>query len=292
MRVTAILAVRNERAYLGNCLGHLIENGLDYIVVDNGSTDGTTELLKQPRFARHLLDVRSHPYNGAFDWTGLMQARETAARDCGADWVLFVSADEVMHSYVAGETLAEGIVRLDAAGAEVIDFNEFVFLPVDQDYASDTPGPQPMRHYYFFEPTRPRLMRARRRALDVSHVAHGGHVLDGARFRLAEESFALRHYLFRDQAHARAKYAARVFRQDELERGWHHNRAGVEANRFDFPSAETLCRLNSISPPNGPCSMSIYSVWDALWSLTLAAWTRLFSPGRRTRRWAATCSPS
>jgi len=243
VHVTAILAVRNERAYLGNCLGHLIENGLDYIVIDNGSTDGAAELLRQPRFAGSLVDYRTHPYEGAFDWTGLMQAREAAAAEADADWVLFVSADEIMHSYVPGETLAQGIERLSQSGADVIDFNEFVFLPIDHDYASDTPGAQPMLHYYFHEPGRPRLMRARRRSLQVSHVAKGGHVLEGAPFQLAQESFALRHYLFRDQAHALAKYTGRVFRQDELERGWHRNRVGVEANRFAFPPTETLHRL-------------------------------------------------
>ena len=245
MHVTAILAVRNERPYLGNCLRHLVENGLDFIVIDNGSTDGTRELLRQAPFSQRLVDYRHHPYEGAFDWTGLMRAREAAASDCGADWVLFVSADEIMHSYVPGETLVDGISRLAAAGADVIDFNEFVFLPVDHDYQVDAPGPQPLQCYYFFEPSRPRLMRARRRSLRVSHVGQGGHVLEGAEFRLAEESFALRHYLFRDQAHAVAKYTGRVFRQDELERGWHRNRSGIDAGRFAFPPAESLHRLGS-----------------------------------------------
>ncbi len=244
MRITAILAVRNERPYLGNCLTHLIDNGLDFILIDNGSTDGTRELLSQPPFADHLVDYRTHPYDGAFDWSGLLQARETAAKESGADWVLFVSADEIMHSYVPGETLAEAIARLDAAGAQVIDFNEFVFLPVDHDYVPDAPGPQPLQHYYFYEPWRPRLMRARRRDLEVSHQAQGGHTFEGD-FRLAGESFALRHYLFRDQAHAAAKYTGRVFKADEVERGWHRNRAGAAAGQFTFPPPQTLHRLAS-----------------------------------------------
>lgn len=244
MRVTAVLALRNERPYLANCLTHLIQNGLDYIVIDNGSTDASAELLRQPEFSRRLVDYRTHPYEGHFDWTGLMQAREAAVRACDADWVLFVSGDEIMHSYVPGETLVEAIARIDATGADVVDFNEFVFLPVDHDYIPDAPGPQPLRHYYFFEPSRPRLMRARRRSLQVSHLAQGGHTFAGD-FRLAEESFALRHYLFRDQQHAFAKYTGRVFRPDELQRGWHRNRVDQAAARFVFPPAERLHQLAS-----------------------------------------------
>ena len=55
MQVVAVLAVRNERPCLGNCLHHLIENEIDFFVVDNGSTDATVELLRERRFRSHLV---------------------------------------------------------------------------------------------------------------------------------------------------------------------------------------------------------------------------------------------
>ena len=234
-RVVAILAVRNERPYLRNCLGHLIDNGIDFFIVDNESTDGTAALLREPRFAEYLVGQRRLPFRGAFDWAGLLRAREEAASGIEADWVVFVSADEIMHSYSAGESLAAAIARADADGYDVIDFNEYVFLPVNVDYVVDCPGWQPLRHYYFFEPSRPRLMRARRRDLRVSHVTTGGHVLEGDSFRLSPESFALRHYIVRDQAHAFRKYTTRVFRPEEIARGWHAARNGQPAVSFALP---------------------------------------------------------
>jgi glycosyltransferase involved in cell wall biosynthesis len=240
VRVIAILAVRNERPYLANCLNHLIDNGLDFAVIDNESTDGTRALLREQRFVRRLTAFRSFPFDGTFDWTGLMRAREEIALYADADWVVFVSADEIMHSYVPGETLSAALARIAAQGFDVVDFNEFVFLPVDGDYVPDCAEPQPLRHYYFFEPARPRLMRARRTGLDVSHVEAGGHVLEGQSYRLSPETFALRHYLFRDQAHASAKYAGRTFRPDELVRGWHGNRVGVPPSRFILPPKSAL----------------------------------------------------
>ena len=149
-----------------------------------------------------------------------------------------------MHSYRDGETLHEAIVRVGRdEDADVIDFNEFVFLPVDHDYAPDHAGPQPMRHYYFHEPKRPRLMRARRRVLAVSHIEAGGHTFTGE-YRLAEESFALRHYIFRDAAHARAKYPTRTFERSELARGWHGNRVNIREDEFVFPPSTELLRLD------------------------------------------------
>lgn len=245
MRVAAVMVMRNEAAYLDNCLGHLIANGIDFYIIDNDSTDATREILARPEIARALIGVEIYPFDGSFDWMGLMQARERAARAVDADWVLFVSADEMMHSYREGETLSAAIGRLARDGWDVIDFNEFVFLPVDGDYRADCGGFPDLHHYYFFEPTKPRLMRARRADLDVSHLNMGGHTFTGE-FKLAPESMALRHYIVRDQAHAFRKYQERVFKVDELARGWHGNRVAQARETFALPAPAALHRLEDV----------------------------------------------
>ena len=88
-------------------------NGIDYVIVDNESTDGTMELLQQPYFAKHLIGYRTHPYPGHMDWESLMLARQAAVDATDTDWILYVSADEIMHSYNAGETLSAAIERAD-----------------------------------------------------------------------------------------------------------------------------------------------------------------------------------
>jgi len=243
MRVVAVFAMRNERPYLANCLDHLIANGLDYFVLDNESDDGSLELLREPRFAEHLVGRGSRPFTGVFDWLDVLGKLEATIADIDADWIVLHAPDEVMHSYTPGETLGDAIARIDAAGFDAIDFDEFVFLPVDHDYVPDQPGPQPLHWYYFFEPSRPRLMRARRRSLNVTWLPSGGHRLHGHAFKLAPETLALRHYMVRNQAHARAKYAGRRFPEAELAKGWHRQRAGQPADRFTFPPTTALSYL-------------------------------------------------
>jgi glycosyltransferase involved in cell wall biosynthesis len=243
MKVAAVMVVRNERPYLGNCLRHLIDNGIDFYIVDNASTDETRDLLASEPFRKSLIGVETYPFDGTFDWQGLVQARENAARRMDADWVLFVSADEMMHSYAPNERLCDAIARIDREGWDVIDFNEFVFLPAERDYTTDCEGYPPLHHYYFFEKHKPRLMRARRADLEISHLDAGGHVFSGE-FALAPETFALRHYIFRTQTHAFEKYSNRVFRSDELARNWHNNRHAQERDKFLFPPVHALQRLD------------------------------------------------
>jgi glycosyltransferase involved in cell wall biosynthesis len=242
MRAAAAMVVRNELPYLGNCLRHLIANDVDFYIVDNESTDGTKALLTEPDIARHLIGLETYEYPGHFDWTGLLAARERAARSLDADWILFVSADEMMHSYRPGETLSAAIERIAKDGFNVIDFNEIVFLPIECDYPSDCGGFPPLLHYYFHEPWKPHLMRARRADLPVSHLDTGGHGFVGE-IKLAPETMALRHYIVRSQEHAFGKYRHRQFAGDELARGWHRDRYSQARDLFQFPAPETLLRL-------------------------------------------------
>src|ERR1700689_1431169 len=106
MRVVAILAVHNERPYLANCLSNLIENEIDFAVIDNGLTDGSTELLRESGFAPHLAGYRHVPFAGVFVWEEILLAQEQLLRTIEADWIVLVAPDEILHSNLPGETLA------------------------------------------------------------------------------------------------------------------------------------------------------------------------------------------
>jgi glycosyltransferase involved in cell wall biosynthesis len=250
VRVTAILAIRNEEAYLANCLRHLVRNGIDFAIIDNGSSDSSAEIYRRREFAAHLVDVQNMPFSGAFSLAEQLRHKMTVIDTIQTDWVIHLDADEVMHSYRHGETLKEALTRLDAGGWNVANFDEFVFLPVESDYQPDAPGCQPMSLYYFFQPHSPRLMRAWRKAGGFSSVDHGGHLLTGPDLRLAPEHLALRHYIVRSQQHAFDKYMTRRFASDEIGRGWHANRVGHSRRSFTLPPMTTLKRLTAAADRN------------------------------------------
>jgi glycosyltransferase involved in cell wall biosynthesis len=241
--VTAVLGIRNEEAYLANCLRHLIRNGLRFAIIDNGSTDASAEIYRDREFAANLVAAIELPFGRAFSLAEQLRRKMELIDAIDTDWVIHLDADEVMHSYRPAETLSEAVSRLDAEGWNVVNFDEFVFLPVEHDYMPDAPGHQPMDRYYFFEPSAPRLMRAWRKASGCSPLENAGHTLVGPDLRIAPEHLALRHYIFRNQEHAFAKYISRTFAPDEIARGWHSNRVNQPHASFLFPPPTTLKRL-------------------------------------------------
>ena len=245
MDIVAIIACRNEESYLENCLRHLLANGISFAIIDHESSDGTVGLLKSPDLRKGLVHYQVLPFIGVFELRAQLDAKEALAERLAADWVIHHDADEVMHSYRQDETLHDAIVRLAAKGANVINFDEFVFLPVDNAYVPGA-GPQPLCHYYFFEPSPCRLMRAWNRRDGLGMKRSSGHRRTGEGIHFADESLALRHYIFRSQMHAYQKYTLRLFSVYETrELGWHANRVNQPINRFGFPPASLLERLDS-----------------------------------------------
>jgi glycosyltransferase involved in cell wall biosynthesis len=243
MVVTAVLGIRNEEAYLANCLRHLVRNGVCFAIIDNGSTDASAKIYRHREFASNLVEAIELPFEGMFSLAEQLRRKMALIETIDTDWIIHLDADEVMHSYHPTETLSEAVSRLDAEGWNVVDFDEFVFLPIEHDYLPDAPGHQPMELYYFFQPLVPRLMRAWRKSSGFSPLESGGHTLLGPDLRLAPERFALRHYIFRNQEHAFTKYCARTFAPDEVARGWHSNRVNRPHTSFLFPPPTTLKRL-------------------------------------------------
>ena len=247
MRILAILAVRNEVDYIGNCIQQFLTSDIDVIVIDNGSTDGTIEVASGLLCDRHSL-VYTQPYRGFFSLQEQLEAKQRIAEDSDADWILHVDADEVLQSPREGESLRAAIERVDAGGSTCVNFEEFVFLPVGTEY-NPRDGPiQRYGTYYFFAPCPLRLMRAWRRSAGLSNVALGGHRLEGGDVNCHSESFVMRHYIVKNQHHAFSKYRDRLYSVDEMKMGWHSNRVGVVPERFVFPSTG----LNTL---HDPCSL-------------------------------------
>lgn len=283
MDIVAVLAIRNEKTYLANALQHLIDNGIRYAILDNESDDGGTEILKEPRFKQNLVHLETLPYDGHFDLVAQLDAKQRLYDALDADWLMHLDADEIVHSYRPGERLDEAITRIAATGADAINFDEFVFLPMDHAYMPDHDGPQPMRNYYYFSQGMPQKINAWRAALRPNKVKSGGHKIHGTEYRLAEETLAMRHYMFTDQDHAYRKYTQRRFAEAELKRGWHVNRAGAGRTTFRFPSKS---RLHALSDPSERALRRDAPKPQHYWQWGLSAWIRRKAKGlaRRLKR--------
>lgn len=115
MRLALTLMVRDEVDVVGAMLDHHLAQGVDVIIVtDNGSIDGTTELL-QSYADRGLIELRHDPVHRKQQAATVTRMARDAAVVHGADWVINADADEFWLPKSPGLTLKQAFEGIPAA---------------------------------------------------------------------------------------------------------------------------------------------------------------------------------
>jgi len=248
MRIVALIAVRNEELTLERCLRHLIGQGVEICLIDNGSTDRTLDIAHS--LARDgVFRIEHLPFDGTFELAKQCALQEQLSGEIVADWFLRQDADEIRHSdNWPAQTLSNAVADIDAQGCNAIGFDEFVFVPTSDDGDFEaTDFVAEMNHYYYYVPfPNHRVnMWKRRRGTPVDLVSSGGHTVNFAGRRIADRALSMRHYIVLGAAHAARKYGpARVYSAAEMDQlGWHRARNTWRHMRFRAPHPSEMKRL-------------------------------------------------
>jgi len=234
VRIVAILASYNERRFIGGCLDHLHEHGVETYLIDNCSSDETVAIAES-RLGQGLIGIEEFLRDGVYDWRGLLQRKEKLAIELDADWIIHLDPDELRLPPPGFGTLSEALHAVDRQGYNAINFDELTFMPTCEAPDHDHPEFQRTLHtYYSFCPQFPhRLTAWKKAAAPAPDIAStGGHRVRFRGLRMYPESFPMKHYLFLSVPHAIEKYVERRYDRDEVSSGWHGWRATLTIERL------------------------------------------------------------
>ena len=126
MKVTAVLTVRNEGAFLLEWLAHHRACGLsDFLVFSNDCDDGTDAMLDRLQaigWLTHLPNPR--PYRGGPQWTALKRA-DRHPLVLNADWLITLDMDEFINIHVGNRTIPALLAALPNATAIPLTWRVF-----------------------------------------------------------------------------------------------------------------------------------------------------------------------
>jgi glycosyltransferase involved in cell wall biosynthesis len=243
------------------CCEHLASQGIEFAVIDNGSTDGTRAIVEsfQGRGLRCIID---HPYPGFYDWVGLLEHKEELARELDSDWFMHLDADEIPEASQRQESLLNCLAAVNAEGYTAVNFDEFVFVPTTADERNEGQDyVQTMTRYFFFEPCPQRLIRAWRSTPDILLSSSGGHAATFSNRRLYPHNFVLRHYIALSMDHLFRKYLGeRTYAAAEVAKGWHSWRPRLADEVVRVPLDEELFDIHKDRGWNKtrPCSKHLF----------------------------------
>src|SRR5579872_2090085 len=111
MPIGIVIVTYNSAAEIGGCLDAAMATGSEVVVVDNGSSDGTLEEVRQRRVA-----VIANTGN-----RGFAAAVNQGVRFLGADYILLLNPDAVLQGGLAALQKACAAPGVGAAGGKLVD---------------------------------------------------------------------------------------------------------------------------------------------------------------------------
>ena len=127
MKITAVLCVRNEGAFLLDWLAHHLACGVTHVVaLSNDCQDGTDLMLDRLAQAGLVTHIRNE---GPHDKGGIQFSRlklaDRAQAVQQADWLLALDIDEFVNVHVGARTLPDLIGALPGASAITLTWRLF-----------------------------------------------------------------------------------------------------------------------------------------------------------------------
>jgi len=112
--LSILVPARNEERSIGECVSSLLAQeypgSLEVVVLDDGSTDRTREILTQLTLTSSRLRVIAGESLPS-DWNGKVWACHQLSRSAAGAWMLFTDADTIHAPDAAARSVAEAIAR-------------------------------------------------------------------------------------------------------------------------------------------------------------------------------------
>ena len=204
MLIIALTPVYNEEQTIAKSIEDSLDNGLVPIVLDNGCTDNTMDIVKS-------LGVQAYQIiTPVYSHIQLIKFGVCNARKLGCDWYVLKDADEIFTTY-SGLKVCEEIEKADRDGYNCMDMDLYEFYPTTADDMSISDYTERIKYYTFLPAPEVRIIKSSPE-ISKSHT----HFADGT-LRMSPVKLILAHYKFLGLEHGKAKVKARRERYDPLE---------------------------------------------------------------------------
>jgi len=239
LKIVGMIPVYNEVDIVGQVIEHLTEQGVNLVMVDNGSTDGSFEVIRR-YLGRGVLSVERLATE-KFEMSLLWRRLHKMMLEHEPDWTFRCSADEFLESPYRGLTLAKAIQLEAERGHNLIQFNNFEFFPTEKDCDDPEIDVRKRLRYYSWHDDNQYLCWKVHPNMNPEKSVHENGFADGTNANVSPNKFVLRHYKIRSYEHGLRKiFHERLprFSPELHARGQniHYDRFGTDRDYFIIDS--------------------------------------------------------
>jgi len=236
MNIVGMIPVYNEADIIGSVIEHNLSQGLELVIFDTGSTDGSYEICS--RYLGNGVLSLERVASAKFEFSLFSETLYKMALKHNPDWAMWSSADEFHESPYPGMLLKQSVEKEAERGYNLIQFNNFEFWPTECDRDStESDVRKRLRYYTWNDDCQFHCWKV----YDGINVGDGGGHYPtfpkNVPVRLAPTKYVLRHYRIRSYAQGMKKvFVDRLPRYSESERrkGWHLHYDKFESDESFF----------------------------------------------------------
>jgi len=201
MKIIALIAAYNEEGVIEKCIENAREQGLDVLVIDNGCTDGTMEIVKK-------LDAPVYEYKTKQHLMPRLCAISVSrAKKIGCDWYVEKDADEMFETY-DGRKVVEVVSEADSLGYNCMRFDLYEFWPTVDDDLSIKDFTDRIQYYSYFGNNQLKMFKNSPEIWTRNSYQAEGTIKESPAVKLI-----IRHYKFISLEQGREKVRARLRRR-------------------------------------------------------------------------------
>jgi|GEM_PF-7019021 len=235
MKVLRMLTVKNEIDILHRNIEWYSNQGIPTVAIDNGSTDGSYELLCSLSSDK-LLSCQQMLTQG-YQEQELLKRVHNLARLHNPDWLVLADADEFYESPVPNESFRDGLERISNEGYNLLQLHNIEFWMTEKDDLSEPDPLRRIRHYSYFDSNRYKAY-PNMPGLDIAtKIGHVPIFPENVPIMLCPQVFISRHYKFRslNQGYQKIKQVAPT--QEHRDQNFHYVQFREESQFFIIPSS-------------------------------------------------------
>ena len=269
MKIIGMIPVYNESDIVGYVVDHLVSQGIELVILDNGSTDGSYEICMHRR-GRGVVSI-ARLETKRFDFDLMIETLNQMALREKPKWILLSAADEFLESPYPGLTLSDSIKLEDSKGFNLIQFNNFEFWPTDKDCESAEPDVRKRIKYYTWnDDMQFRCWRAYPGTKVSGSTGHYPEFPKYVKARIPREKYVLRHYRIRSYRQGLRKiFSERLPRYDEEERSRGLN---VHYDKFGTDPAYYIINSANLIEYRDDGKWRVRKTFDWTWGLQARPW--------------------
>ena len=264
-----MIPVYNESDIIGSVIDHLLSQGIELVILDNGSTDGSYEICERYLSKGVLSLERLITERLEFDLI-LKKLYETALNH-NPDWVLLNAADEFLESPYHGLNLKQAVEADYLRGSNLIQFNNFEFWPTEKDQNSHEQDPKRRMKYYTWNDDL--QFRAWKAHPGITVTGTSGHYPifpTNLKIQIPRTKYIMRHYRIRSYQHGLRKvFTERLprYKIEEQEKGRH-----VHYNNFRQDKRFFVISSGNLNKYDDDGKWVTKKTFDWTWGLQAKYW--------------------